>query len=87
MLLLLWEPRDYQNRFWHVKKSAHASFELRRCQERRVMSIFMCFFYGFGLFLGEARRGGGGGGGERLDLTLRSFRNELRVHVPSALAQ
>ena len=42
------------NTFRDVKKYAYANVELRRCQERRDMSISFCFFL---LFLGEARRG------------------------------
>ena len=34
--LRLWE---YQNRIQHVHKPLHAKYELRSCQERRVMTI------------------------------------------------
>ena len=33
------KPRDYSNRIWHVENPPHANFELRRCHERRVMTI------------------------------------------------
>ena len=39
MFLYSLEPRDHQNRIRDVDKPAHANYELRRCQERRVMTI------------------------------------------------
>ena len=68
--MLALEPREYSNRVQHVQKPLHANFELRRCQECRVMSILMfCLWFLVVFKRGEARRGGagqggGGGGGE-----------------------
>ena len=40
--LRLWE---YQNRIQHVHKPLHAKYELRSCQERRVMTILRQIFH------------------------------------------
>ena len=42
----LWE---YQNRIRHVNKPLHAKYELRSCQERRVMTILR-MLYGILIF-------------------------------------